>query len=104
MGAKRKMVDLIVEIVYIFHMGCYDTVLVPCPKCGHKSEFQSKGGPCLLRYFELSNCPANVMEDINRHAPNDCEKCGTKFHVQFEIVVREAKSVIYEPPKEDDEP
>jgi len=25
-------------------MGCYDTVLVPCPKCGTKSEFQTKSG------------------------------------------------------------
>lgn len=66
-------------------MGCYDTVLVPCPKCGTKAEFQSKGGDCLLRTFELADCPADVMDDVNRHSPHKCEQCGTTFSVTFEI-------------------
>lgn len=62
-------------------MGTYDSVLVPCPKCGVASEFQSKGGDCFLREYTLENAPADVLSDVNRHAPNTCEKCGTRFAV-----------------------
>lgn len=66
-------------------MGCPDTVSVPCPKCSLLAEFQSKSGPCRLGLYSLDNCPANVILDINRHAPVTCEKCGTKFFVSYEI-------------------
>ena len=33
-------------------MGMYDTILVPCPKCGTKEEFQSKSGGCCLETVE----------------------------------------------------
>jgi len=62
-------------------MGCPDTVIVRCPKCGEESYFQSKGGACLLRTFTLADCPDDVLSDVNRHAPNTCEKCGTVFEV-----------------------
>lgn len=62
-------------------MGCYDSVYVPCPKCNTVSEFQSKSGECTMREFMLENCPEDVLGDVNRHAPNTCEKCGTKYYV-----------------------
>lgn len=62
-------------------MGMYDTVWVPCPECGEKSGFQTKSGPCLLREYELDAAPLDVLLDVNRHAPNQCEKCGTLFQV-----------------------
>jgi len=65
-------------------MGMYDSVNVPCPKCGTESEFQSKGGDCLLNVYTLDNCPMDVLSDVNRHAPNDCEKCGTRFYVKIQ--------------------
>jgi hypothetical protein len=82
-------------------MGCYDSVLVPCPNCGEESEFQSKSGDCLCRFYKLDNCPADVIFDINRHSPNICEKCNTNYYVEFEtykpdnrtISVRNVKSV-----------
>lgn len=64
-------------------MGCYDTVRVPCPRCGERSDFQSKGGPCDLGVFDLECCPSDVLSDVNRHAPNTCEKCGTLFDVRI---------------------
>lgn len=76
-------------------MGMYDSVNVPCPKCGNLSEFQSKGGDCLLRTYDLDNCPSDVLSDVNRHAPNQCEVCKTWFEVNFEIKVVRAKSVEY---------
>lgn len=69
-------------------MGCFDTVIVPCPVCGTKSEFQSKSGLCLLATYELADAPADVLEDVNRHAPNTCEKCGTQYGVKVEVVTK----------------
>jgi uncharacterized Zn finger protein len=63
-------------------MGCYDTVLVPCPKCGKVDFFQTKGGECLLREFKLEDAPQDVLSDVNRHAPYTCADCGTVFHVE----------------------
>ena len=62
-------------------MGCFDIVMVPCPKCGAESQFQSKGGGCSLSAYSLAECPEDVMSDVNRHAPNTCRKCGTVFEV-----------------------
>jgi endogenous inhibitor of DNA gyrase (YacG/DUF329 family) len=64
-------------------MGCYDRVMVPCPKCGEKAEFQSKSGECTLAAYELREAPADVLEDVNRHAPYECEKCQTHFMVAW---------------------
>jgi len=62
-------------------MGMYDTVNVPCPKCGEVQGFQSKSGQCLLQEFDLDNCPPDVLQDVNRHSPATCTKCNTKFWV-----------------------
>jgi RNase P subunit RPR2 len=61
-------------------MGMFDTVLVPCPNCGKKEEFQSKSGDCILQLVELDKCPDDIFADINRHSPYTCE-CGCKFRV-----------------------
>ena len=60
----------------------YDTVLVPCPECGDKWEFQSKSGECLLQEVELNECPDDILHDVNRHSPYTCE-CGTVFEVDL---------------------
>jgi len=60
----------------------YDVVLVPCPNCGEKSDFQSKGGECRLRVYELEDAPRDVLSDVNRHAPNQCSTCGIFFEVE----------------------
>jgi len=66
-------------------MGMFDSVMVPCPKCGEVSEFQSKGGDCILREYTLETAPADVLSDVNRHAPNTCGKCGTIFAVKVSV-------------------
>ena len=73
-------------------MGMFDSVLVPCPECGRKQEFQSKGGDCILAVYELEQCPPDVLSDVNRHAPYECEDCGTIFAVQ---VTWSAKAMAY---------
>lgn len=62
-------------------MGLYDVVMVPCPKCGTKHEAQSKGGECLMQWYELDSAPADVLMDVNRHAPFTCNNCGNEFSV-----------------------
>src|SRR4051812_14264127 len=56
-------------------MGCFDSVMVPCPDCKRPLEFQSKSGDCSLSSYTLEDAPADVMTDVNRHAPICCE-CG----------------------------
>lgn len=62
-------------------MGCYDTVMVPCPQCGHREPFQSKSGDYCLLVVNLEDCPIDILYDVNRHSPYSCEQCGTVFKV-----------------------
>lgn len=62
-------------------MGCFDSVMVPCPKCGMRMEFQSKGGRCIQGVYTLEEAPLDVIADVNRHAPRCCLECGTRFEV-----------------------
>lgn len=64
-------------------MGMYDSVWVNCPQCNEESEFQSKGGECLLYSYTLENCPNDVLSDVNRHSPNTCD-CGASFEIDVE--------------------
>jgi hypothetical protein len=67
-------------------MGMFDTVTVPCPTCGTISEFQTKSGPCNLNMYALNSAPADVLTDVNRHAPNTCKECGTQFGIATKTV------------------
>ena len=64
-------------------MGMFDVVLVPCPECGKKHEAQSKGGECCLGVYNLSDAPQEVLQDVNRHAPFQCDGCGNYFIVKI---------------------
>ena len=64
-------------------MGCYDTIAIPCPKCGELYYAQSKSGDCLLKTYYFANTPPEVMSNVNRHAPFTCSDCGTMFRVNF---------------------
>ncbi len=68
-------------------MGVYDIVVVACPRCGEESEFQSKGGACLMRTFQLDNAPYDVLTDVNRHGAERCG-CGCVFYVGLEVVTK----------------
>lgn len=71
-------------------MGMYDSVMVKCPKCGEEQEFQTKSGDCFLDVYTLEDCPDDVMVDVNRHSPYDCN-CGEVF--QVDIPTRKAVSL-----------
>jgi len=71
-------------------MGCYDTVMVPCPSCGNREPFQTKSGECLLKEYDLEDAPQEVLGDVNRHAPYDCQKCGASFYVKAVVTATPA--------------
>jgi hypothetical protein len=60
--------------------------MVPCPRCGKKNEFQSKSGKCFLEVYDLGNAPNDVMDDVNRHSPCECE-CGCSYYVDENLRV-----------------
>jgi len=62
-------------------MGMFDSVYVECPRCEETAVAQSKGGKCLLRVYTLSNCPDDVLSDVNRHSPYTCRECGCEFRM-----------------------
>ncbi len=64
-------------------MGCFDTIIIPCPRCGEEYDAQSKSGECVLEDYALSDAPDDVMADANRHAPFVCVKCHTVFNVDI---------------------
>ena len=70
-------------------MGVYDTIMIPCPKCGELFEAQSKSGECTLKLLSLEEEVKNsdlALYDINRHAPFFCDKCGTSFYVAIKTI------------------
>lgn len=68
----------------------YDTVWVKCPKCHEENSFQSKSGDCLLIDYTLEDCPDDVMANVNRHSPCECDNCG----LFYEVDVTNRKAVI----------
>jgi transcription elongation factor Elf1 len=64
-------------------MGKYDSVWIMCPKCNHENEFQSKSGDCDLTHYSIENAPDNVLININRHSPIECDECGCKYKLEI---------------------
>jgi hypothetical protein len=64
-------------------MGMFDSVWAKCPSCGQEHEFQSKSGDCILGNYTFENAPDDVMINVNRHSPVDCD-CGTLFEIDIE--------------------
>lgn len=60
----------------------FDSVWIKCPKCGEENEFQSKSGDCCLDNYTIENCPDDVLQNVNRHAPIKCD-CGCKYQVDI---------------------
>ena len=59
-------------------MGMFDSVMVPCPRCGAEEAVQSKAGPCLLRTYRVCDAPSDVIVDISDDIINCCG-CGQRF-------------------------
>lgn len=59
-------------------MSCFDSVTVPCPRCGEVLEFQSKAGECQLVSYRLNEdqIPPRIITDLAGSAET-CS-CGAK--------------------------
>jgi len=64
-------------------MGMFDSVWVPCPKCGAGVEFQTKSGDCAMRSYELDEAPIAVLGGIREC--ETCGKCGQGVRIIFEV-------------------
>lgn len=66
-------------------MGSFDIVKVPCPVCGEKVDFQSKGGRCEFKEYDVDEAPPEIAGDLNDRE-EECS-CGTtvRLTVQFAI-------------------
>jgi hypothetical protein len=53
----------------------FDRVLAPCPECGHKVEFQSKAGKCVLASYDIEEVPIAIAENIDGMV-KQCSNCG----------------------------
>jgi uncharacterized Zn finger protein len=67
-------------------MGCFDTVLIPCPTCGQDYPEQTKAGACLLEEYTFENAPPEALASINEYAPFTCDNCGTVFAVRIHVM------------------
>lgn len=65
-------------------MGCYDTIIGKCPECNAENYFQSKSGDCCLETYDIEEAPNEIMQDANRHTPEQCEGCEKLLFVDIE--------------------
>jgi hypothetical protein len=65
-------------------MGLFDTVLIPCPRCGTEYEEQTKAGDCELATYRLAEAPPELKADIaNRTLLCGC---GMLFYVVVQCI------------------
>ena len=70
----------------------FDSVYVPCPRCGNRIEFQSKAGSCDGNEYTLTDAPALVKADIARY-PEQCKNCGVTVGFDVQVI---AIPLVYE--------
>lgn len=66
-------------------MGMFDSVWVPCPKCGERHEFQSKAGDCGCHSYTLETAPQIVLFDISGEQRVYCDKCDSVFLLNIDF-------------------
>lgn len=59
-------------------MGMFDSVYVPCPRCGTQCEFQTKAGECFMDNYTLDTAPPHLLFDI-MNMPRWCAGCKSWF-------------------------
>lgn len=65
-------------------MGMFDSLRVPCPKCGKELEYQSKSGECSLNNYTEKNLTPEVAIGIDGDIVN-CEFCETNVKLVCKI-------------------
>lgn len=58
-------------------MGMFDSLYVPCPKCGKNVEFQSKASHCMMdTWRSFDDAPRSVLIDV-MNEPHYHQACGS---------------------------
>ena len=66
-------------------MGMFDSLMVPCPKCGAKVEFQSKAGDCVMAEYTMGECPNVILADLI--GGKEVCACGQEMEIAGEVDV-----------------
>lgn len=67
-------------------MGMFDTVYLPCAKCGGLVGFQSKSGECILGEYTLKDCPPEVLAGAAGRPYNiQCASCKAYLEVEVHV-------------------
>lgn len=72
-------------------MGCFDSVEVPCGKCGADVEFQSKAGECYLETYTLDDAPKAILGDLDGKS-EICPVCTAEVTVRVQLTARAVTS------------
>ena len=65
-------------------MGAYNTILVPCPKCGDEVEFQTKSGSCDYQSYKLNLAPIEDVTGIKGEI-EECPNCRSRVTVDIQV-------------------
>lgn len=68
-------------------MGCFDTVRIPCPKCGTRYKAQTKAGECSMLEYGMIDAPAKLLADIVGDKMQ-CGNCGEYFELELQVMAR----------------
>lgn len=63
-------------------MGAFNTVTIPCPKCGREEKVQSKAGDCTMTTQSYRNADVDDMVAVAKNE-FQCPDCGTHFRLQL---------------------
>ena len=79
-----KITELQVCSYEVIIMGMFDYVIVECPNCSGRVEFQSKVGDCILTEYDEYTMPIEIAQDLNNEEMR-CAHCKryVKLNVQL---------------------
>jgi len=66
-------------------MGSPDILIVRCPACGAKLEFQSKAGPCQCCTYNIHNVPPEIAVELDTDATR-CQ-CGELVRLSVQTII-----------------
>ena len=67
-------------------MGMYDILIIKCPECGAKIEFQSKAGERLMMSYNIKNVPKCIAGDLDGQE-DICPYCSRKVKIKVNVEI-----------------
>ena len=65
-------------------MGLFDTVMVPCPRCGHREEGQTKWGRGRMRVVDMEDADPSEVAFLDGYVFT-CAVCNCRFKLRFYV-------------------